>query len=74
MICNPWPLARLPAVALPKKSKKRASSNPQPLAASAPMVKLASRTQVNRQSQLRTPPISSGSEVVGAATIAPVGA
>ena len=46
MICRPWPLARLPAVALPKKSKNRPASNPQPLAASAPIVKLASRTQV----------------------------
>ena len=40
MICSPCPLARLPTVALAKKSKKPAASNPHPLAASAPIVKL----------------------------------
>ena len=42
------PARRLPAVALAKNSKKLAASKPQPLAASAPIVRLASRTQVYR--------------------------
>ena len=50
-----------------------AASSRKPSIISAYTVKVASRSQLYRYSPLRPPPSCSGSDVVGAATRAPVG-
>src|SRR4029453_14798336 len=69
-----WTSSGSPAIARRSQSRQAPASSVYPARTNASSVSVASRSQQNRESQFRTPPTSPGSDVVGAATIPPVGA